>query len=131
MSKITAVQELSEIDSNTARIWAGSLAKARTAAIHRLHLYAFPCARCSGPVMVGTLGTRENDIANETDTRQIGAVCLACGCRPEKMIEPLAGHHFRPVEWPWTIRKEAFAESSDDSLAAELSQDADTRAAGV
>lgn len=64
-------------------------------------------------------------ISNETAVSEIGAVCLACGVRPETMIEPLAGHRFRPVEWEWVIRKLAAADSGGDSLATELSQDAD------
>jgi hypothetical protein len=108
------------------RTWAGNLASIAARAKVYLHLYAFPCEKCNGPVVVGSLGTREDDISNETAVSEIGAVCLACGCRPETMIEPLAGHCFRPVEWEWVIRKQtAEAGSGGDSLVAELSQDAD------
>jgi hypothetical protein len=41
------------------------------------------------------------------------------------MVEPLVGHHFRPVEWEWVIQEKP-ADPGDDTLAAELSQDADT-----
>jgi hypothetical protein len=92
---------------------------------HYLHLYAFPCDKCNGPVVVASLGTREDDISNETAVSEIGAVCLTCGVRPETMIQPLAGHRFRPVEWEWVIRKPAAADSGGDSLTTELSQDAD------
>ncbi len=46
-------------------------------------------------------GTRETDLSKETAISEIGAVCLACGCRPETLKEPLVGHCFRPVEWEW------------------------------
>jgi hypothetical protein len=95
-------------------------------AAHYLHLSAFPCEKCSGPVVAGWLGTRHDHISKETDIREVGAICLACGFRPEIMIEPLVGHRFRPVEWEWVIKKQAQpAEPGDDALAAELSQDAD------
>jgi hypothetical protein len=123
MSKIS----LSEGSSASARrTWAGNLVSIAAHAKHYLHLYAFPCEKCNGPVVVGSLGTREDDISNETAVSEIGAVCLACGCRPETMIEPLAGHCFRPVEWEWVIRKQTTeADPGGDSLVAELSQDAD------
>lgn len=122
MSKIS----LSEGSSASARrTWAGNLVSIAAHAKHYLHLYAFPCDKCNGPVVVGSLGTREDDISNETAVSEIGAVCLACGVRPETMIEPLAGHRFRPVEWEWVIRKQAAADSAGDSLTTELSQDAD------
>ncbi|HLJ89945.1 MAG TPA: hypothetical protein VKZ53_24265 [Candidatus Angelobacter sp.] len=92
-----------------------------------LHLSAFPCERCSGPVIAGWFGIQHDDISNETGIQDIGAACLACGSRPQVMVEPLAGHRFRPVEWEWAIREKAQpADGGDDSLAAELSQDADT-----
>ena len=94
-------------------------------ATHYLHLSAFPCEKCCGPVVTGWLGIRRDDISKETGIRQIGAACLACGFRPEVMVEPLVGHHFRPVEWEWVIQEKP-ADPSDDMLAAELSQDADT-----
>src|SRR5579863_6563022 len=93
---------------------------------HYLHLYAFPCEKCSGPVIVGSIGRKEDDISHEMGIGGIGAVCIACRWRPDSMISPLAGHCFRPVEWSWPIQKRAATEDlNGDSLAAELSQDAD------
>jgi hypothetical protein len=124
MSNISLTSEGSRASAR--RTWAGNLVSIAEHAKHYLHLYAFPCEKCHGPVLVGSLGTREDDISKETAIRGIGAVCLACGYRPETMTEPLAGHSFRPVEWEWEIRKQpAEADSGDDSLVAELSQDAD------
>jgi hypothetical protein len=92
-----------------------------------LHLSAFPCERCNGPVIAGWLGTRHDHISQEADIQEIGAVCLACSFKPEIKVEPLAGHRFRPVEWEWVIKdQEQPADPGDDALAAELSQDADT-----
>jgi hypothetical protein len=105
------------------RTWAGNLATTAHGT-HYLHLYAFPCDKCSGPVIVGSLGTRETDLSKETAISGIGAVCLACGCRPETLKEPLVGHCFRPVEWEWAICKQPAAEGSGgDSLATEVPQE--------
>ena len=124
MSKVSSAAECSTASSP--RAWAGNLVSTRARAKRYLHLYAFPCDKCSGPVVGGSRGTREDDISKETAISVIGAACLACGCRPETMIEPLAGHSFRPVEWEWATGKQpAAADSGGDSLATELSQDAD------
>jgi hypothetical protein len=114
------------VNNGAARDGEASTARTQKHSTQYLHLYAFPCDKCNGPVIVGSLGTREDDLSKETAISDIGAVCLACGCRPEALIEPLVGHSFRPVEWAWTIRQRAAAaEAGGDSLAAELSQDAD------
>jgi hypothetical protein len=127
MSKISLASDYSRASAR--RTWAGNLVSTTARAKHYLHLYAFPCDKCNGPVVVGSLGTREDDISKETAIGVIGAVCLACGCRPERMIEPLLGHSFKPVEWESAIGKQpAAAASGGDSLETELSQDADTRA---
>jgi len=122
MSKISSA---SSSRSPALRSWAETTERAK----HYLHLYAVPCDKCNGPVVVGSLGTREAAITKETAIRPIGAVCVVCGCRPETVIEPLIGHSFRPVEWEWTIRKQPAATGlGGDSLETELSQDADTGA---
>lgn len=127
-----AVFEASEVPNAfitpTARIWAGNAfaVSAATQAKHYLHLHAFPCGKCNGPVIVGSIGTKEDNISQETEVGGVGAVCIACGWRPDTMIAPLAGHRFRPVEWKWPIQKPPVSEElGSDSLAAELSQDAD------
>jgi len=94
---------------------------------HFLHLSAFSCEKCNGPVIVGWLGTRRDELSKETNIRQVGATCIACGYMPKTMIEPSVGHHFRPVEWTPAIKEHAQpAEDGADSLAAELSQDTDS-----
>jgi hypothetical protein len=85
------------------RTWAGDLVTT-THATHYLHLYAFPCDKCSGPVIVGSIGTRKTDLSKETAISGIGAICLACGCRPETLKEPSVGHCFRPAEWEWAVK---------------------------
>lgn len=115
------------VRASEARTWAGSLVRPREHSTHYLHTYAFPCEKCNGPVIVGSLGTREDDLSKETAITDIGAVCLACGCRPERIIAPSIGLSFRPVEWEWQIQPAGTADMGADSLAAELSQDADNQ----
>ena len=64
-----------------------------------LHLSAYPCDSCSGPVVAGSVAVRENEISKETDIRQVGAICLSCGQRPDKAAEPAHVRHFAPVGW--------------------------------
>ena len=126
MSDIPVVSAALQGAASTARTWAGNLVGSREHATHYLHLSAFPCDKCNGPVILGSLATREDHLSRETEISRIGAVCLACGCRPETMIEPEAGHRFRPVEWEWAIKEDPLAaDSGGDSLEVELSQDAD------
>jgi hypothetical protein len=67
-----------------------------------LHLSAYPCDACAGPVIAGSLGVRENQISKETDIRQVGAICLACGHRQSVATEPARTRHLSPVEWDST-----------------------------
>ena len=64
-----------------------------------LHLSAFPCDKCKGPVVSGWVAVRESEIAKETEVRQTGAVCLSCGHRQSEVTEPGVTHAFPPVEW--------------------------------
>jgi hypothetical protein len=64
-----------------------------------LHLSAFSCGRCGGPVVAGSLAIRENEISKETEIKQVGAICLSCGHRQGKMTELGVTRHFPPVEW--------------------------------
>ena len=84
--------------------WNGTLGGPEETATHYLHLTAFPCQKCNGPVIAGTLGTRHDDISRETDIRVVGAICIACGLRPEAILAPAVDHRFRPVEWRWAIK---------------------------
>lgn len=111
--------------------WNGTMVGCRETETHYLHLSAFPCERCNGPVVAGSMGTRCDDISQETDIRTIGSSCLVCGFKPEFNLEPSVGHNFRPVEWRWAIKTPAQKTLAqpvivcDDPLPAELSQDAD------
>jgi DNA-directed RNA polymerase subunit RPC12/RpoP len=49
-----------------------------------LHLSAYSCERCSGPVVAGSLAFRESEISKETEIKQVGAICLSCGHRQGK-----------------------------------------------
>jgi hypothetical protein len=64
-----------------------------------LHLSAYSCDTCHGPVVSPSLAVRENAISKETDVRQVGAICLSCGHRQENAIGRAAVRHFSPMEW--------------------------------
>jgi hypothetical protein len=64
-----------------------------------LHLSAYACDECAGPVIAGSLAVRENEISRETDIRQVGAICLSCGHRQSKATEPARARHLSPMEW--------------------------------
>jgi hypothetical protein len=68
-----------------------------------LHLSAYSCDRCSGPVVAGSLAVRENEISKETDIQQVGAICLSCGHRQSKMTKLGMPRQFPPVEWAHEI----------------------------
>jgi len=64
-----------------------------------LHLSACACDRCGGPVIAGAVAVRENEISKETGVRQVGAICLSCGHRPNKANGPARVRHLLPIEW--------------------------------
>ena len=64
-----------------------------------LHLSAYPCDTCAGPVIAGSLGVRENEISKETDVRQVGSICLSCGHRQSSVTAPARVRHLLPMEW--------------------------------
>jgi hypothetical protein len=64
-----------------------------------LHVSAYPCDKCRGPVISGSTGVRENEICRETDIREVGAICLSCGHRQGKATEPGFTRDFPPVQW--------------------------------
>jgi hypothetical protein len=64
-----------------------------------LHLSAYHCDRCDGPVVSGSIAIRENTISRETEVREMGAMCLACGNKQGKAIEGSFSQHCAPLEW--------------------------------
>lgn len=64
-----------------------------------LHLSAYPCDKCNGPVVAGSLAVRENEISKETDIRQVGAICLSCGHRQSKSTDVDNTRNFPPARW--------------------------------
>ena len=64
-----------------------------------LHLSAYKCDRCAGPVIAGSLGVRENEISKETEISSVGAICLSCGHRQEKASAGGRLRYFFPIEW--------------------------------
>jgi hypothetical protein len=66
---------------------------------HYLHLSAYPCDACEGPVIAGSTAVRENEISKETDIKHVGAICLSCGHRQDKATEPSRARHLLPIAW--------------------------------
>ncbi|MGC2196493.1 MAG: hypothetical protein WA628_17600 [Terriglobales bacterium] len=64
-----------------------------------LHLSAYSCDGCGGPVVAGSLAVRENEISKETDIRLVGEICLSCGHRQRQASDARSIRHFPPVEW--------------------------------
>jgi hypothetical protein len=64
-----------------------------------LHISAYSCGKCDGPVIAGSFGTRETEITRETDLTQVGAVCLSCGNKQTEMNATNIVRQFAPVEW--------------------------------
>jgi hypothetical protein len=65
-----------------------------------LHLSAYPCDTCGGPVIAGSTAVRENEISKETEIRAVGTpLCLACGHRQATATEPAQARHLLPIEW--------------------------------
>jgi hypothetical protein len=64
-----------------------------------LHLSAYPCDSCAGPVLAGSLAVRENEISKETDIRSVGSICLSCGHRQSAPTEPARVRHLLAMEW--------------------------------
>jgi hypothetical protein len=64
-----------------------------------LHLSAYACDVCAGPVIAGAFAVPENEISKETDIKQVGAMCLSCGHRQSGPSEPERARHLLPIEW--------------------------------
>jgi hypothetical protein len=64
-----------------------------------LHLSAYTCDVCAGPVIAGSLGVRENEISKETEISAVGAICISCGHRQNQATEPGRARYFFPIEW--------------------------------
>lgn len=71
---------------------------------HYLHLLAYPCETCGGPVISASISVGENEISKETDIKPVGAaICLSCGHRQSNPTEPALVRHLLPIEWEPTI----------------------------
>ncbi len=66
---------------------------------HYLHLSAFTCVACNGPVISGAVTTRETEIQRETDIKQVGSICLSCGRKYSSVPISRAVRHIAPFEW--------------------------------
>jgi hypothetical protein len=67
-----------------------------------LHVSAYSCDMCQGPVVSGWTTVRENEISKETDIRDVGAICLSCGHRQSRATDPGVTRDFPPVQWDAT-----------------------------
>jgi hypothetical protein len=69
MSQIPVVSDSPVVQARAMPLmtWNGTPVSAADTQTHFLHLSAFRCEKCSGPVIVGLMGTRRDDISKETD----------------------------------------------------------------
>jgi hypothetical protein len=67
---------------------------------HYLHLSVYRCDKCEGPVVAGSVATRENEISRETEKREVGAICLSCGYRQSPTSDGVPVRHVLPMDWP-------------------------------
>jgi hypothetical protein len=67
-----------------------------------LHLCAYACDQCAGPVVAGSIGGRESEISKETEIHAVGAICLTCGHRQDEATEPGITRNFPPALWDST-----------------------------
>ena len=70
--------------------------------IQYLHLCAYPCEKCKGPVIAASLGIRETNLTKEVDIRHIRAVCLYCGNHQDTRTTP--ARDFFPAQWDLEFR---------------------------
>lgn len=67
---------------------------------HYLHLSAYPCDTCAGPVIAGSTSVRESEISKETEIKTVGpAICLSCGHKQDTATEPARVRHLLPITW--------------------------------
>jgi hypothetical protein len=64
-----------------------------------LHLSAYRCDECAGPVISGSIAVRVNEISKESDIREIGAMCLACGHKQANASGASFMRQCPPMEW--------------------------------
>jgi len=66
---------------------------------HYLHVRAYPCDECKGPVISASMAVRETEISKETEARQLGAICLSCGHKQAPATGAANIRDFPPVQW--------------------------------
>lgn len=67
--------------------------------IKYLHISAYPCDKCEGPVIAGSFGIRETEISRESALTPVGAACLSCGNKQTGMNDGNVVRQFAPLEW--------------------------------
>jgi hypothetical protein len=63
-----------------------------------LHLSAYHCDKCDGPLISASITVRENEISKETDVREVGAMC-PCGHKQAEASEATLARRCPPMEW--------------------------------
>jgi len=63
-----------------------------------LHLSAYHCDKCDGPVVSGSSAVRENEISRETEVRELGALCLMCGHKQAQTSEAGSTRRCPPLD---------------------------------
>jgi len=74
-----------------------------------LHLSAYPCERCEGPVVRASLAVRENEISNESGIRELGGFCLSCSHKQNAAGPTGFTRQFPTAEWEPNLRFETAA----------------------
>jgi hypothetical protein len=73
-----------------------------------LHVSAYSCEKCGGPVISGSTAVRENEISRETDVRNVRSDLPVVRPQTEQGNGPGGTRDFPPVQWdsPSTIEPE-------------------------
>lgn len=77
----------------------GSVLKNLSTKKQYLHITAYACDKCKGPVVAGSLGVRETVISRETEVQLLEGVCLSCGNKQDRLPDASYVREFLPVEW--------------------------------
>jgi len=69
-----------------------------------LHLSAYSCDKCAGPVIAGSLECERMKISKETEIRQVEQCACPAVHRQDEATEPARARHLSPLEWEFVTR---------------------------
>jgi len=72
-----------------------------------LHLSAYPCERCEGPFVSGSLAVRESEISKESDLREVGCNLLVVLHKQSAAAARSVTRRFPAVEWEPSLTVES------------------------